>query len=111
MLSTSWLSACQMFGELPQGNFFSFFFSSAMMAGDEKGKGKAVVKSKRKWTHEERKWDHALAVPDTQGQTQRPVRIRETPEEAQGESGSGAAPAETELATVAAQGTLCQNSK
>lgn len=82
LLSTSWLSACQVFDELPQGNFFSFFFSSAMMAGDEKGKGKAVVKSKRKWTHEECEWDHALEVPNTQGQPQRPVRIRETPEEA-----------------------------
>jgi hypothetical protein len=74
------------------------------MTGDKKGKGKAVEKPKRKRTHEERESDRALAVPDTQGQPQRPVCIRETPADTQGELGSGAA-AETISATVAAQGT------
>ena len=40
------------------------------MAGDRKGKGKAVEQPKKKRTREQRDWDRALRVPDTQGQPQ-----------------------------------------
>jgi hypothetical protein len=63
------------------------------MTGDKKGKGKAVEKPKRKRTREQREWDHTLAVPDTQGQPQRSIRIHETVADTQGEVGSGLAAA------------------
>lgn len=76
------------------------------MARDKKGKGKVVAKPSRKRTREECEWDRVLAVPDKQGQPQRPVRIREPQAEGQGETGSATGQSEPALATVAVQGTL-----
>ena len=38
------------------------------MAGDKKGKGKAVVVAKKKRSRDEREWDQALAVVDAADQ-------------------------------------------
>ena len=46
------------------------------MAGDRKGKGMQVVQKKKR-THEDREWEHALAAADVADQPQRSVRIRE----------------------------------
>jgi hypothetical protein len=46
------------------------------MAGD-KWKGKAVVEPKKKKSRQQKEWDRVLAVPDTQGQPQRGIRISE----------------------------------
>jgi hypothetical protein len=46
------------------------------MAGDKR-KGKAVDESKRKKSRQQKEWDRVLAVPDTQGQPQRGIRISE----------------------------------
>jgi hypothetical protein len=46
------------------------------MAGDKR-KGKAVAEPKKKKTRQEKEWDHVLSVPDTQGQSQRGLRIGE----------------------------------
>jgi hypothetical protein len=45
------------------------------MAGDKR-KGKAVAKPKKK-TRRQKEWERVLAVPDTQGQPQRGIRISE----------------------------------
>ena len=37
------------------------------MAGDRKGKGKQVVQKKKR-THEDREWEHALAAADAADQ-------------------------------------------
>jgi hypothetical protein len=62
-------------------------------------------------TRDEREWDHALAVPDTQGQPQRSIRIRETPAVSQVEIGTQSAVAGSDLAIVVAQGSppLCRS--
>jgi hypothetical protein len=46
------------------------------MAGDKR-KGKAVGEPKKKKTREQKEWKRVLAVPDTQGQPQRGIRISE----------------------------------
>jgi hypothetical protein len=46
------------------------------MAGDKR-KGKAVVEPKKKKTRQQKEWERVLAVPDTQGQPQRGIRISE----------------------------------
>ena len=46
------------------------------MAGDKKGKGKAVVESKKKRSRDECEWARALAAADAVDQPQRSVRIR-----------------------------------
>jgi len=46
------------------------------MAGDKKGKGKAVVEPKKKRSRDEREWARALAAADAADQPQRSVRIR-----------------------------------
>ena len=46
------------------------------MAGDKKGKGKAVVEPKKKRSRDEREWARALAATDAADQPQRFVRIR-----------------------------------
>ena len=38
------------------------------MAGDKKGKGKAVVEAKKKRSRDEREWDRAHAVVDAADQ-------------------------------------------
>ncbi|RLM69156.1 hypothetical protein C2845_PM17G08820 [Panicum miliaceum] len=81
---------------------FVLFLQSAVMGRDKKGKGKAVVQPAKKRTCEQRDWDRVLAVPDTQGQPQRPVRIREALTTAQRESGATTANGSV---IVAAQGT------
>ena len=50
------------------------------MAGDKKGKGKAVVVAKKKRSRDEREWDRALEAAD---QLQRSVRIRDSEAEAE----------------------------
>jgi hypothetical protein len=57
------------------------------MAGDKR-KGKAVAEPKKKMTRHEKEWDHVLSVPDTQGQSQRGIRIGER-EQSQGEQPQG----------------------
>jgi hypothetical protein len=57
------------------------------MAGDKR-KGKAVDEPKKKMTRQEKEWDHVLSVPDTQGQSQRGIRIGER-EQSQGEQPQG----------------------
>jgi hypothetical protein len=47
------------------------------MAGG-KTKGKAAAEPKKKKTRQEKEWEHVLAVPDTQGQPQRGIRIGES---------------------------------
>ena len=49
------------------------------MAGDKKGKGKAVVVAKKKRSRDEREWDQALAAAD---QPQHSVQIRDSEIEA-----------------------------
>jgi hypothetical protein len=46
------------------------------MAGDKR-KGKAVAEPKKKKTRQQKEWERVLAVPDTQGQPQRSIRISE----------------------------------
>jgi hypothetical protein len=46
------------------------------MAGDKR-KGKAVAEPKKKKTRQQKEWERVLAVPDTQGQPQRGIRILE----------------------------------
>jgi hypothetical protein len=46
------------------------------MAGD-KWKGKAVAEPKKKKSKQQKEWERVLAVPDTQGQPQRGIRILE----------------------------------
>jgi len=46
------------------------------MAGDEKGKDKAVVEAKKKRSRDEREWDRAHAAADVANQPQRSLRIR-----------------------------------
>jgi hypothetical protein len=48
----------------------------SQMAGDKR-KGKAVVEPKKKKTKQQKEWERVLAVPDTQGQPQRGIRISE----------------------------------
>ncbi|RLN41297.1 hypothetical protein C2845_PM01G38850 [Panicum miliaceum] len=76
----------------------------AWLAGDKKGKGKAVEKPTRKRTRGQREWDRALAVPDTQGQPRRFIRIRETQAEGQRESLAAGVGTATQSVTVATQG-------
>jgi hypothetical protein len=64
---------------LPFYNLLSFL---SQMAGDKR-KGKAIAEPKNMMTHQE-EWDRVLSVPDTQGQSQRGIRIRER-EQSQGE--------------------------
>jgi hypothetical protein len=44
------------------------------MAGDKR-KGKAVAEPKKKKKRQQKDWDRVLAVPDTQGQPQRGIKI------------------------------------
>jgi hypothetical protein len=46
------------------------------MAGDKR-KGNAVAEPTKKKTRQDKEWDRVLAVPDTQGQPQRGIRILE----------------------------------
>jgi len=57
------------------------------MAGNKKGKGKAVVVAKKKISRDEREWDRTLAAAAAVDQPQRSVRIRgsEAEVERQGE--------------------------
>jgi hypothetical protein len=57
------------------------------MAGDKR-KGKAVVEPKKKKTRQQKEWERVLAVPDTQGQPQRGIRISEGTQ-SQGEQPQG----------------------
>ena len=52
------------------------------MAGNKKGKGKAVVVTKKKRSHDEREWDRALAAADAADQPQHSVQIRDPETEA-----------------------------
>jgi hypothetical protein len=54
-------------------NFYRFL---SQMAGDKR-KGKAVAEPKKKKTRQQKEWERVLAVPDTQGQPQRGIRILE----------------------------------
>jgi hypothetical protein len=47
----------------------------SQMAGDKR-KGKAVAEPKKK-SKQQKEWERVLAVPDTQGQLQRGIRISE----------------------------------
>jgi hypothetical protein len=47
------------------------------MVGDKR-KDKAVAQPKKKKSRQQKKWDRVLAVPDTQGQPQRGIRIGES---------------------------------
>ena len=53
------------------------------MAGDKKGKGKAVVEGKKKISRDEREWDRALAAADAADQPQRSLRIKGSEAEAE----------------------------
>jgi hypothetical protein len=57
------------------------------MVGDKR-KGKAVAEPKKKKTRQQKEWERVLAVPDTQGQPQRGIRISE------GTQGQGEQPQE-----------------
>ncbi|XP_039805102.1 uncharacterized protein LOC120669409 [Panicum virgatum] len=57
--------------------------SDEKMAGDKKGKGKAVVEAKKKRSRDEREWDHALAAAVAADQPQLSVRIRGSEAEAE----------------------------
>ena len=46
------------------------------MAGDKKGKGKAVVEPKKKRSRDECEWARALAATDAEDHPQRSVKIR-----------------------------------
>jgi hypothetical protein len=46
------------------------------MAGDKR-KGKLVAAPKKKKSKQQKEWDRVLAVPDTQGQPQRGIKISE----------------------------------
>jgi hypothetical protein len=48
----------------------------SQMTGD-KWKGKAVAEPKKKKSKQQKEWECVLAVPDTQGQPQRGIRISE----------------------------------
>ena len=54
------------------------------MAGDKKGKGKAVVVTKKKRSRDEREWDRELAAADAADQPQHSVWIRDSEAEAGG---------------------------
>jgi hypothetical protein len=41
----------------------------------DKREGKAVAEPKKKKTRQQKEWERVLAVPDTQGQHQRGIRI------------------------------------
>jgi hypothetical protein len=53
-----------------------FYRFLSQMAGDKR-KGKAVAEPKKKKTRKQKEWERVLAVPDTQGQPQRGIRISE----------------------------------
>ena len=53
------------------------------MAGDKKGKGKAVVEPKKKRSRDEREWDRAHAAADAADQPQKSLRIRGSEPEAE----------------------------
>jgi len=53
------------------------------MAGDKKGKGKAVVVTKKKRSRDEREWDRELAAADAADQPQHSVWIRDSEAEAE----------------------------
>jgi hypothetical protein len=59
----------------------------SQMAGDKR-KGKAVAEPKKKKTRQQKEWERVLAVPDTQGQPQRGIRISEGTQ-SQGEQPQG----------------------
>jgi hypothetical protein len=46
------------------------------MAGNKR-KGKSVAEQKKKKSKKQKEWERVLAVPDTQGQPQRGIRISE----------------------------------
>jgi hypothetical protein len=48
----------------------------SQMAGDKR-KGKAVAEPKKKKNRQQKEWERVLAVPDTQGQPPRGIRISE----------------------------------
>jgi hypothetical protein len=52
-----------------------FYHFLSQMAGYTR-KGKAVAQPKKK-TRQQKEWERVLAVPDTQGQPQRSIRISE----------------------------------
>jgi hypothetical protein len=53
-----------------------FYLFLSQMAGDKR-KSKAVSEPKRKKSRQQKEWERVLAVPDTQGQPQRGIRISE----------------------------------
>ena len=57
------------------------------MAGDKKGKWKAVVEGTKKRSRDEREWDRALAVVDAADQPQRSLRIRGSEAKAERQGG------------------------
>jgi hypothetical protein len=52
-----------------------FYLFLSQMEGDKR-KGKAVAEQKKK-SKQQKEWERVLAVPDTQGQPQRGIRISE----------------------------------
>jgi hypothetical protein len=68
------------------------------MAGDKR-KGKAVVEPKKKKTRQQKEWDRVLAVPDTQGQPQRGIRISEGTQSQGGQPQSEQQPQQAEQQT------------
>jgi hypothetical protein len=54
-----------------------YHFFSQMTGDKRKGKGKAVAEPKKMKTRQQKEWERVLAVPDTQGQSQRGIRISE----------------------------------
>jgi hypothetical protein len=67
------------------------------MAGDKR-KGKAVAEPKKKKTQQQKEWERVLAMPDTQGQPQRGIRISEGTQ-SQGEQPQGEQQQQTEQQT------------
>jgi hypothetical protein len=53
-----------------------FYLFLSQMAGDKR-KGKAIAEQKKKKSKQQKEWERVLAVPDTQGQPQRGIRISE----------------------------------
>jgi hypothetical protein len=53
-----------------------FYCFLSQMPGDKR-KGKALAEPKKKKTRHQKEWERMLAVPDTQGQPQRGIRISE----------------------------------
>jgi hypothetical protein len=74
--------------------FYHFF---SQMAGDKR-KGKAVAEPKKKKSKQQKEWERVLAVPDTQGQPQRGIRISEGTQ-SQGEQPQGEQQQQTEQQT------------